>query len=180
MGKEKKVEIHLHRGNDIIILNLSGLKEQKIFFFQCYWDVIDTQHYKFKVCSIMTRHMWNEHHHKLTTITLYSYKNIFVLLVMRTIRIYSLSNFSVNSSVNYIVVMYFNYIKGLFLYPAADPIQVVERALCSLQFLWGSAWWRLYLHNTISTLEEGAWRIMYQLKCCCPELTWVTIPHFIG
>lgn len=33
MGKEKKVEIHLHRGNDIIILNLSGLKEQKIFFF---------------------------------------------------------------------------------------------------------------------------------------------------
>lgn len=125
----------------------------------------------------MTRHTWNEHHHKLTTITLYSYKNIFVLLVMRTIRIYSLSNFSVNSSVNYIVVMYINYIKGLFLYPAADPIQVGERALCSLQFLWGSAWWRLYLHNTISTQEEGAWRIMYQLKCCCPELTWVTIPQ---
>lgn len=33
MGKEKKVEIHLHCGNDIIIVNLSGLKEQKFVCF---------------------------------------------------------------------------------------------------------------------------------------------------
>lgn len=112
---------------------------------------------------------WNDHHSKLKKITLYSHKNISVLLVMRTIRIYSLT-----SSVNYIVVMYINYIKGLFLCPAANPIQVGERAPCSLQFLWGLAWRRLYHLNAISTLEEGAWRTMYQLKCCCPELTWVT------
>lgn len=72
----------------------------------------------------MTRYMY----------VVYSHKNISVLLVMRTIRIYSLT-----SSVNYIVVMYINYIKGLFLYPAANPIQVCERAPCSLQFLWGLA-----------------------------------------